>query len=335
MGGLFATLHDMKKRILTGDRPTSNQFHLGNYVGTLANRLKLQDEYDTFIMLADLHSLTTHAEHPEGIKKNIHELVLNYLAVGLDPEKVTIFVQSHTLIPQLALILGMYAQVPVLQRQPALKEKLEQGNSLSYGLLGYPVLMAADILGAQAHLVPVGKDQKAHVEFARDLAQKFNSLFGQTFTIPEPLVGEAGTLVGTDGKQKMSKSLDNAIFLLDDPETVKGKVMHMYTDPTRIRATDPGHVQGNPVFIYHDLFNGNKEEVSELKKRYESGNVSDVEVKESLVHALEGLLTPMRERYEEVKGKKGIVEEILAKGDKKAGRAIEDTLVAVKQAMKF
>lgn len=323
----------MRQRILTGDRPTSNQFHLGNYVGTLHNRIKLQHDYETFIMVADLHSLTTHAGKSEHIKENTNELVLQYLAVGLDPEQVTFFVQSHTNIPHLALILGMLTQVPVLERQPALKEKLEQGNSLSYGLLGYPVLMAADILGSRANIVPVGKDQKAHVEFARDLAQKFNSLFGEVLTVPDPLIGEAGTLVGTDGKQKMSKSLNNAIFLLDDESTIKEKVMSMYTDPNRIRASDPGHVKGNPVFIYHDLFNENKDEVVELKQRYEAGKVSDVEVKEKLVKALTILLTPIQERYAQVSKKNGLIEDILAQGDRKAGAIIQETLESVKHAM--
>lgn len=323
----------MKPRILTADRPTSSQFHLGNYIGTLRNRVQLQDEYDTFIMLADLHALTTHADKPQQIKENVEELVLNYLAVGIDPAKVTIFVQSHTAIPQLALILGMFTPVSVLERQPALKEKLDQGSNATYGLLGYPVLMAADILGPRANVVPVGKDQKAHVEFARDIAQKFNSLFGETFTIPEPLIGEGGTLVGTDGKQKMSKSLNNAIFLLDDEVSVKEKVMKMYTDPTRIRPTDPGHVQGNPVFIYHDFFNDNKEEVAELKQRYEAGTVSDVQVKEKLVVALNKFLAPIRVHYATLRAKGDIVGDILAQGDKRAQAVIEETLANVKKAM--
>lgn len=326
----------MKKRILTGDRPTESQFHLGNYVGSLKNRIKLQHEYDTFIMLADLHTLTTHAKHTDRIAKNIEELVRIYLAVGLDPQKVTFFVQSHTpAIPQIALILGMLTPLPVLERQPALKEKLAQGSSLTYGLLGYPVLMASDILSPRADLVPVGKDQKAHVEYARNIAQKFNDLYGKTLTIPEPLIGEGGTLVGTDGKQKMSKSLNNAIFLLDDEKAVKEKVMRMYTDPNRIHATDPGNVKGNPLFIYHDLFNGNKKEVAELKTRYEKGAVGDIEAKEKLAKALNSFLAPIRERYEAIKEKKDLVKDILREGDKKAGRITGETLESVKRAMKL
>lgn len=325
----------MKKRILTGDRPTENQFHLGNYVGSLQNRINLQDEYEEFIMLADLHSLTTHAEKTEYIKGNIHELVLNYLAVGLDPKKVTFFVQSHTQIPQIALILGMLTPLSVLERQPALKEKLEQGSHLTYGLLGYPVLMAADILGPRADVVPVGKDQKAHVEYARDIAQRFNSLYAKTLTIPEPLIGEAGTLVGIDGKQKMSKSLGNAIFLLDDDKAVKEKVMKMYTDPTRIHPTDPGHIKGNPVFTYQELFNKNKKEVEELKERYQNGLVGDIEVKEKLAKVLNEFLAPIHERYAELARKKDVVHDILREGDKKAGKIITQTLDEMKEAMKL
>jgi len=326
----------MKPRILTGDRPTDSQFHLGSYVGTLKNRLALQDTHETFIMLADLHALTTHAKDAKEIKNNIKGLMRNYLAIGLDPERVTFFVQSHIpALPQLALMLGMITSVSVLERQPALKEKIDQGNSLTYGLLGYPVLMAADILGPRANVVPVGKDQKAHVEFARDIAQKFNAMFGETLTIPEPLIGEGGTLVGIDGKQKMSKSLGNAIYLLEDAKSVRQKVMRMYTDPTRIHPTDPGHIEGNPVFTYHDLFNDNKEEVADLKKRYEQGTVSDVEVKEKLADALNAFLIPIAEGYERIAHKKDLVHDILAAGDKKAAVIFQDTLDAVKAAMGF
>lgn len=323
----------MRKRILTGDRPTNSRFHLGNYIGSLKARLEFQDEYEEFIMIADLHALTTHAENTRELKTNIHELVLNYLAVGLDPQKIMFFRQSHTAIPYLALILGMFTSLSLLQRQPALKEKLAQGNQLTYGLLGYPVLQAADILGVGASLVPVGKDQKAHIEFARDIGQKFNALYGNVFIIPEPFIGEGGTLIGTDGKQKMSKSLNNAIFLLDSEKEIKEKVMRMYTDPTRIRSTDIGHVEGNPVFTYHDFFNKNTDEVEDLKKRYREGTVGDTEVKEKLIIALCAFLAPMRQRYEEFKKKEYIVEDILQAGEKKASLIINKTLNTVREAM--
>ncbi|MBI3420498.1 MAG: tryptophan--tRNA ligase [Candidatus Sungbacteria bacterium] len=325
------------KRILTGDRPTDSKFHLGNYVGTLKNRVLLQDKYETFISVVDLHMLTTHFEHTEGIRENTEGLMLNYLAVGLDHAKVTFFRQSHVpAIPQLALILGMITPLPFLERQPALKEKLNQGHQLTYGLVGYPVLMAADILSMGANLVPVGKDQKAHVEFARDIGQKFNAMYGNVLIIPEPLIGgDEGVLVGTDGKAKMSKSLKNAIFLLDDETTLREKVMGMYTDPTRIHANDPGHVEGNPVFVYHDFFNENKEEVREMKERYQKGEVSDKEVKEQLVKALVVFLNPIQERYAYFKDKKDIVADILSAGEKKVVEIAQKTLDQVKEAMGF
>lgn len=322
------------KRILTGDRPTDSRFHLGNFVGTLKNRLELQHEYETFVMIADLHVLTTHFEHTKDIKKNIEGLMLNYLAVGLDYKKVTFFRQSRvSAIPQLALLLGMITPLPFLERQPALKEKLALGHQLTYGLLGYPVLMASDILSVRGDLVPVGKDQKAHVEFARDIAQKCNNLYGNILTVPEPLIGDAGVLVGTDGKAKMSKSLGNAIFLLDDEKTVRKKVMSMYTDPTRIHASDPGHVEANPVFIYHDFFNENSDEVRELKNRYQKGIVSDKEVKEKLVKALVTFLRPIKERGALFEAEKDLIWDILVEGEKKSDRIAQKTLDEVKDAM--
>ncbi len=324
----------MKQRILTGDRPTDSKFHLGNFVGTLKNRVALQDEYEEFIMIADLHLLTTHFENTHGIKENIEGLMRNYLAVGLDYKKVVFFRQSHVpAIPQLALILGMITPLPFLERQPALKEKLHQGHQLTYGLVGYPVLMASDILSMGANLVPVGQDQKPHVEFARDIAQKFNSLYTDVLTIPQPLIGGENVLAGLDGKTKMSKSLKNAIFLLDDEKTIKEKVMSMYTDPTRIHASYSGHVEGNPVFIYHDSFNENKEEVEDLKMRYQKGKVSDKEVKEKLLLALVEFLKPIQERYAHFKEKKDLVADILDKGEKKAREIAQTTLDEVKKAM--
>lgn len=319
------------KRILTGDRPTADKFHLGNYIGTLANRVKLQDEYDTFIMLADVHTLTTHFRQAREIPQNISNLVLDYLSVGLDPKKVNIFVQSQvSAIPQLATYLGMITPISILEKQPALKEKLDQGNESTYGLLGYPVLMAADILSFQADLVPVGKDQKAHVEFARDIAQKFNHIYGETLTIPEPLIGEVPTLVGTDGQAKMSKSLNNAIYLSDTDQEVKKKVMSMYTDPNRIRPTDPGKVEGNPVFIYHDAFNQDKDEVEDLKKRYQEGKVGDVEVKERLVDALNKFLDPIRQKRAEMANQPELVDEVLFAGAENARKIAQETLDKVK-----
>src|SRR3990170_3019024 len=270
-----------KGRLLTGDRPTG-RLHLGHYVGTLHNRVTLQDDYDCFFLLADLHLLTTRLENLDEIRTNIRDIVLDYLSVGIDPSRSTIVLQS--LIPQTAelqLIFSMLVTVPRLQRVPTLKEVMKDLHiqQPSLGLLAYPVLQAADILIVRGEIVPVGKDQSSHLEVTREIARRFNEQFAPVFPEAQTLIGEVGTLPGIDGKAKMSKSLGNAVYLADDPEEVRRKVMSMYTDPTRIHPTDPGHVEGNPVFIYHDAFNPNTAEVAELKERYRKGTVGDVEVK--------------------------------------------------------
>ncbi len=287
----------MRKRLLTGDRPTG-KLHLGHYVGSLANRVRLQREYQCFFVIADYHALTTHAEKTLELEHNVREVLLDYLGVGIDPEASTIFLQSAVReIAELHLIFSMLVAVPRLQQVPTLKETMRslQIKQASLGLLAYPVLQAADILSVRAEIVPVGKDQESHVELTREIARRFNSLYRPIFPEPAALIGDVPTLVGTDGRAKMSKSLDNAIFLSDDPETVRARVMRMYTDPTRLRATDPGHVEGNPVFIYHDIFNDDKAEVQELKERYRKGRVGDVEVKERLARAINRFLEPLRQ----------------------------------------
>ena len=241
-----------KKRILTGDRPTG-KLHLGHYVGSLQNRVRLQEEYECFFIIADLHTLTTRPER-EFLKEltgNIRDTVLDYLAVGVDPEQSTVFVQSA--IPEtyeLNTLFETLVTVPRLERVPSIKDMAQAAGleAIPFGLLGYPVLQAADILLPRAHLVPVGKDNEAHVEVAREIARRFNRLYGEVFPIPGALIGDVPTLVGTDGQAKMSKSLGNAILLSDDEDTVTKKVFSMYTDPKRIRADIPGTVEGNPVF---------------------------------------------------------------------------------------
>jgi len=225
----------------------------------------------------------------------------------------------------------------VLERQPALKEKLDQGEQDTLGLYEYPVLMAADILLPKANLVPVGKDQKAHVEFARDLAIKFNNLYGEIFPIPEPLIGEGGTLSGTDGQAKMGKSLGNAIFLTDSPQEVEKKVMSMYTDPKRIHADDPGEVEGNPVFIYLDAFSAETEkaQVTNYKEQYRKGQVGDVEVKKYLVKVLNNFLDPIRKRRAQYEKQPELVDKILREGTAKARKEAQKTLAEVKKAMKL
>ena len=324
-----------RKRILTGDRPTG-QLHLGHYVGSLQNRLRLQDSHECFFIIADLHTLTTRPEkdYIRQVGEFVRELVLDYLAVGIDPERSVIFVQSG--VPEtfeLNLILEMLISVPRLERLPSLKDmaRAENLEAMPFGLLGYPVLQAADILLPRATLVPVGKDNEAPVEVSREIARRFNRLYGEVFPIPEALIGEVPTLVGTDGQAKMSKSLNNAIFLADDPKTVETKVMRMYTDPKRVSADIPGTVEGNPVFAYHDAFNPDKAEVADLKERYRQGKVGDVEVKRKLVLALNQFLTPIRDRRAQFD--RSTVEQLLVEGTRRARREAEETMRLVRDAM--
>lgn len=326
-----------KKRILTGDRPTG-KLHLGHYVGSLLNRLQLQEEYECFFVVADYHILTTRLENLEEIEGNIREIVLDYLSVGIDLQKSTIYLQS--LVPEVAelhLLFSMLISTTRLERVPTLKDMIRglKIESPSYGLLGYPVLQAADILMVRADLVPVGRDQVPHVEVTREIARRFNGLYGPVFPEPEALVGEVPLLVGIDGRAKMSKSLGNVIYLSEAPDAVEKKVMGMYTDPRRIHANIPGTIEGNPVFIYHDLFNKNKEEVEALKHRYRTGTIGDVEVKRRLARAINEFLEPIRARRAHFEKQPGLVDEIIKEGSKKAQREARATLQAVRQAMKL
>ncbi len=327
-----------RKRILTGDRPTG-KLHLGHYVGSLKNRVALQESYDCFFIIADLHTLTTKPTKAEirAMADNIYNVVLDYLAVGIDPEKSTIFLQSA--VPteyELNLILEMMVTLPRLTRLPSLKDMARAAHidedAIPFGLIGYPVLQAADILLPRAHLVPVGKDNLAHVEITREIARRFNRLYGEVFPIPEVMLGDV-TLVGIDGQAKMSKSLNNAIFLSDDAKTVEKKVMRMYTDPNRIRADIPGRVEGNPVFIYHDAFNPDVDEVNDLKERYRKGKVGDVEVKRKLARAINAFLDPIRERRAYYASRPGLVEEILIEGTRRMRKEGEETMALVYEAM--
>jgi tryptophanyl-tRNA synthetase len=325
----------VKQRILTGDRPTG-KLHIGHWVGSLKNRVRLQEGYECFFLVADLHSLTTQYEHVEAVRENIRGLILDYLSVGINPKKSIVYLQS--MIPEvteLFTILSMLVSVPRLQRVPTLKEAVKNFrlDTASLGLLAYPVLQAADILMVRAHLVPVGEDQASHLEVTREIARRFNQLYRPIFPIPDILTGEGAVLPGIDGKAKMSKSLDNAIFLSDDRETVTVKVNRMFTDPTRIHATDPGHVEGNPVFVYHDAFNPDVEEVQEMKDRYRKGTIGDVEVKARLAEVLNGFLDPLRERRAYFSRQKHIVGETLEQGTRVARAEAKKTLELVKKAM--
>lgn len=329
---------NQKKRILTGDRPTG-RLHLGHYVGSLVNRVKLQEEYETFILIADVQALTDHFEHPEILQQNIREVTKDYLAVGIDPGKSTIFIQS--LIPEIAELAVYYLNlvtVARLQRNPTVKDEMQQKGfeqNLPAGFLVYPVHQAADITIFNADLVPVGKDQLPMIEQTVEIVRRFNTLYAPVLVEPQAKVGEFARLPGIDGQAKMSKSLGNAIYLADDAKTVEAKVMRMYTDPTRLRATDPGHIEGNPVFVYHDAFNPDKEEVADLKERYVQGKVGDVEVKKKLAKALNAFLDPIREQRARYDQDEKAIDEILKEGTRRARAVAQETMGQVRRAMKI
>ena len=312
--------------------------HLGHWVGSLQNRVRLQTTHECFFIIADLHTLTTRPEKEAiaEVPENIREMVLDYLAAGIDPEGSVIFVQSA--VPDVAylnLILGMLVSLPRLERIPSIKEMAEAAHLdvLPFGLVGYPVLQAADILLPRADLVPVGRDNVPHVEVTREIARRFNHLYGDVFPEPEPLVSDVPTLPGIYGKQKMSKSLGNAILLSDSPEEVDRRVMRMYTDPNRVRPDIPGRVEDNPVFIYHDIFNTDRAEVDDLKERYRKGRVGDVEVKRKLARAINDFLDPLRERRRALEAHPGLVDEILDAGNRRMREVAAETMERVREAM--
>ncbi len=327
------------KRILTGDRPTG-RLHLGHWVGSLAARVKLQYEYETILIVADLHMLTTKRTRRdvEQLLPNVRGLVLDYLASGIDPERSCIYLQSAVAeTHELHTYIANFAKVGRLLRLPSIKQMAHDASmadeSLPFGLLGYPVLQAADILLARANLTPVGKDNLAHVEIARELARQFNSTYGPVFPEPEPLLTDIPALVGTDNRGKMSKSAGNAIFLSDDGPTVAAKVRGMFTDPKRIHPDVPGTVEGNPVFVYHRIFNENRSEVEDLEERYRAGKVGDKEVKEKLARALNVFLGPFRERLAIYGSKPRLIDEILWSGTLKVRRIAAETMREVRERM--
>jgi tryptophanyl-tRNA synthetase len=328
----------MIKRILTGDRPTA-PLHLGHYVGSLQNRVKLQNEYDTFVLIADIQALTDNFERPEMLEANVLEVATDYLAVGLDPEKVKIVVQS--MVPELTELTIYYMNLvttATLERNPTLKEEIKQKNftkGLPVGFYTYPISQAADITIFKAELVPVGEDQLPMIEQTREIVRRFNRLYKNILVEPRAMIGQVARLPGTDGGSKMSKSLGNCIYLGDSHEQLRKRVMSMYTDPTRIHPTDPGHVEGNPVFIYHDVFNPDKAEVDELKDRYVKGTVGDVEVKEKLFKALNTFLEPIRARRSEYSSKPERVREIIVEGTRKGRAVARQTMEEVRAAMKI
>jgi len=325
---------DCKKRILTGIRPTG-PLHLGHYGGALENWVKLQDDYDCYFLIAD-YQVSDYVDDMARVREAVWEVALDWLAVGLDPERSSFFIES--LIPEhaeLTLWLSWLLPLGMLQRNPTLKAEMEDfgRKSVPVAFFNYPVMQVANILLLRAHLVPVGEDQLPHIELAREMARRFNRQFKDVFPEPDGLVGRAPRLVGIDGQAKMSKSLNNAIYLKDTPAVVNEKVRSMYTDPTRLRATDPGHVEGNPVFLYHDVFNPNREEVADLKDRYRRGAVGDVEVKQKLATALNEFLDPIREKRAYYEANMGLVRDVLADGADRTRKVAQATMDLVREAL--
>ncbi len=340
----------MKPRVVSGMRPTG-KLHLGHLVGALRNWERLQDQYDCFYFVADWHALTSEYADPSAIAANALDNAADWLAAGLDPARSTLFVQS--LVPEhaeLYLLLSMATPIPWLERVPTYKEQREQlteKDLSTIGFLGYPLLQTADVAIYDAAFVPVGEDQVPHLELSREVVRRFNNLYGERLGAkdgepiirpvleePQPLLTTVPRLPGLDNR-KMSKSYGNAIDLSDSAEDVRKKVMSMYTDPKRVRADIPGTVEGNPVFIYHDAFNSNLEEVEDLKARYRLGKVGDVEVKKKLIAALNGVLEPMRQRRAEVASRPGDVKDVLVEGSRRARAIAQETMARVREAMKI
>lgn len=331
---------ELKKIVLTGDRPTG-KLHIGHYVGSLRKRVEMQnsDKYNMFVMIADQQALTDNARNPKKIQDSLFQVALDYLAVGLRPDKTTIFVQSQ--IPALSE-LNMYylnlVSVSRLERNPTVKNEIKQKNfdrSIPAGFLTYPVSQAADITAFKANLIPVGDDQKPMLEQTREIVRTFNSIYGNVLVEPEgvfPPKGE-GRIPGLDGNAKMSKSLGNTIYLSDDENTLYKKVMSVYTDPNHIHVEDPGNIEGNIVFTYLDIFGKDKEYINQLKTQYQKGGLGDVKIKKYLFEVLNSVLKPIRERREEFAKDKGQVYKMLKKGCENANIIASKTLKEVKEAM--
>src|SRR5262245_38351343 len=327
----------MKPRVVSGMRPTG-KLHLGHLVGPLNNWTPLQDKYACFYFVAHWHALPSDYSHPSQIVRDDYDMVADWIAAGLDPERSTLFIQS--LVPEhaeLFLLLSMTIPIPWLERVPTYKEQMEQlaeKDLSTLGFLGYPLLQTADIILYDAHFVPVGEDQVAHLELSREIVRRFHNFYGELFVEPQPLLTKFARLPGLDNR-KMSKSYGNTINLSDDEETVRKKVMQMYTDPKRVRADVPGTVEGNPVFTYHDAFNPNAAEVEDLKARYPEGKVGDVEVKKKLAAALNAHLEPIRARRAAVLAKPSTVRDVLMAGSEKARAIAAETMERVRSAVKL
>ena len=318
-------------------RPTG-KLHLGHLVGALRKWTELQDQYECFYFVADWHALTSEYANTEQLTSYAYDNVTDWIAAGIDPARSTLFIQS--LVPEhaeLYLLLSMVVPTPWLERVPTYKEQIEQlaeKDLSTIGFLGYPLLQGADVIIYGAQYVPVGDDQVPHLELTREVVRRFHGFFGELFVEPQPLLTRFPRLPGLDNR-KMSKSYSNTIDLSDDEATVRKKVMKMYTDPKRIRADIPGTVEGNPVFLYHDAFNPDTAEVDDLKARYRLGQVGDVEVKEKLARALNGVLEPMRARRAELRAQPGRIREILFDGSSRARAMAAETLTCVREAVRI
>jgi len=322
----------MKKTILTGDRPTG-KLHLGHYVGSLKNRLKMQDDYDCYFIIADYQFLTDNADKTKELQKNIKEIVLDYLSVGINPNKASIFTESQIPeIAQLDLLFSMLATLNRVKRNPTIKEQIQSLGikQASLGYISWPVTQAADILSVRADVVPVGKDQLAHIELTREIAQKFNRLYKKIFPIPEALVGETPVLPGLDG-QKMSKSRNNAIFLSDTKKEVERKIMSAITDPKKIHLNDKGHPEICNIYKYYEAFFPKK--AKNVKPLCEAGKIGCVECKKQLSKMLNEFLEPIREKRKKFEKNPKIIKEILEQGREKTQKRAKETLALVKQAM--
>lgn len=346
-----------KPRLLTGDTPTG-RLHLGHWVGSLENRVRMQDQYECFFVIANTHAFTTRIDRPADIRQSVLDITLDYLAAGIDPEKSCIFIESDVpAIFELTALFSMIIPFPRLMRNPTIKDEIRDkqlGDHYSMGFLLYPIMQVADILAFRPDLVPVGEDQIPHLELTREVARRFNQLYcgvsphtadidylkeGGIFPIIDPLLGRVARLVGLGGPGengqllKMSKSLNNAIMLSDDPDTIRQKIMGMYTDPNRLRATDPGTIENNPLWFFHDTFNADKDWVEETKQRYREGKVGDVDCKKRLIDIIVALVDPMRQRRAEYEKEMSQVLSILENGAAKANEIAVKTLTLAKEAI--
>ena len=328
-----------KEVVLTGDRPTG-RLHLGHYVGSMQSRLALQEKHERcFYMIADIQALTDNAEHPERVRENVLQVALDNLAVGLDPQKTTFFIQSQ--IPEIAELTILFLNLVTLarlRRNPTVKDEMKQkgfGENVPAGFLAYPISQAADILFCGGSIIPVGEDQLPVIEQANEIVAKFNALYGETFRKIKPLLSNTPRLVGIDGNTKASKSIGNAIYLADSPEEIKKKVMMMYTDPKHIHIDDPGTIKGNVAFTYLDVFDPDKKGVEKLKKQYEKGGVGDIAIKKRLITALENFISPIRARREALEKDQERTMKILREGTQKARETAKETIGRVRKAVKI